>query len=75
MSWYSDQRAEKVRELVLQNGAINRQDIADFFHVSIQTASGDIGRALKRWPGLMRYDKTAKRYVANRQNGGGHGEE
>ncbi|WP_448952189.1 hypothetical protein [Labrys neptuniae] len=61
--WFAEQRLEWIRESVRIFGFINREHIEKKFGVSTPQASYDIREAMKRWPNLMRYDSSAKRYV------------
>ena len=62
-SWFKEQRLEWIHESVRIFGFINRQHIEKKFDVSTPQASIDIRDAMKRWPNLMHYDTSAKRYV------------
>ncbi|MBD9447314.1 hypothetical protein [Rhizobium sp. RHZ01] len=58
-----------IRERVAALGTINRLDIMAQFRVSSPTASADLQNVQKRWPDLLEYDKTGKRYVAKDRSG------
>lgn len=62
-TWYQNHRLEWIRESVQIFGAINREHIEAKFGVSTPQASLDIRNAMERWPDLMEYDTSAKRYV------------
>ena len=62
-TWFKEQRLEWIHESVRIFGFINREHIEKKFDVSTPQASMDIRDAIKRWPNLMQYDTSAKRYV------------
>jgi hypothetical protein len=59
-----EQRLAFVEERLFWVGEVNRTDLVRRFGVSMSQASGDIGRYLALDPAGVRYDKSAKRYVA-----------
>jgi hypothetical protein len=61
-NWFVEYRLAWIKESVEIFGHINREHISMKFSVSIQQASADIQRAMKRWPRLMAYNTSTKRY-------------
>lgn len=61
-TWFKNYRLDWIRESVEIFGQINRENIIRKFAVSFQTASADLQAALERWPELMAYNKSTKRY-------------
>lgn len=61
-TWFKTYRLDWIRESVEIFGQINRENIIKKFGVSFQTASADLQAALERWPELMTYNKSTKRY-------------
>ncbi len=59
----ADRRQWLLSELVSTIGYFNRADLCEAFGISIPQASTDIRRFLTKFPGLVEYDKTAKRYA------------
>lgn len=59
----ADRRQWLLSELVSAKGYFNRVDLCEAFGISIPQASTDIRRFLTAFPGLVEYDKTAKRYA------------
>lgn len=59
----ADRRQWLLSELVATKGYFNRIDLCEAFGISIPQASTDIRRFLTAFPGLVEYDKTAKRYA------------
>lgn len=55
---------EWIAETLRVFGFINREHLMKKFGVSTPQASTDINRFLKLYPDAMRYDRSAKRYVA-----------
>jgi hypothetical protein len=68
-TWFRQTRLEWIHESVRIFGFINREHIMMKFGVSMPQASIDIRDAMKRWPDLMRYDASTKRYVATLRQG------
>lgn len=62
-NWFVEQRLAWIKESVEIFGAIRRQHIQKKFGVSTAQAALDIREALTRWPGLMEYDRSLKRYA------------
>lgn len=54
-----------IKESVEIFGQINREHICRKFQVSLQQAAADIKLVLGRWPDLMSYNKSSKRYERN----------
>lgn len=69
MTWFVEQRLEWIRESVEIFGHVGRIHIMKKFDVSHSQASLDIREAQHRWPDLMDYDTSGKRYV--KRSGGG----
>lgn len=63
-AWFVETRLAWIKESVEIFGFINREHIMKKFGISTPQASVDIREALKRWPDLMSYDKSAKQYVS-----------
>ena len=63
MAWAADQRQAYIAIRLGTHGWIQRKHLADHFQVSIAQASIDLNRFIRERPGIMTYDKTAKRYV------------
>jgi len=64
MNWFWDQRQRWIAETVGIFGFINREHIVRKFGVSVPQASTDLRDFQRLHPNAIRYDKTAKRYVA-----------
>lgn len=62
MSWFKDQRLNWIRESVTIYGFINRDHVKKKFDISTPQASIDIKDAVAKWPLLMKYNTSAKRY-------------
>lgn len=60
--WAIEQRLEWIRVRIVIWGHINRAQIVEHFGISVPQASTDLRRAQERWPDLMIYDRSAKRY-------------
>jgi len=65
LRWSVERRLAFVEERLFWLGEVNRTDLVRRFGVSLGQASADIARYLARAPQGVRYDKTAKRYVAD----------
>ena len=63
MSWAEDYRQEWIAETLRVFGFINREHIERKFGVSTPQASMDLREYMRMNPGMIAYDKTAKRYV------------
>ena len=61
--WFVRYRHDWIAESVRIFGFINRCHIMAKFDVSMPQASADIRETMKRFPGLMEYNKRTKRYV------------
>lgn len=59
----ADRRQWFLSELVSSKGYFNRANLCEAFGISTPQASTDIRRFLTKFPGLIEYDKTAKRYA------------
>jgi hypothetical protein len=64
-TWSVEQRLAWIKESVEIFGQISREHIIRKFWVSSQQASIDIAKATERWPDLMTYNKSTKRYERN----------
>lgn len=64
-TWAIEQRLAWIKESVEIFGQINRDNIVRKFWVSTPQASVDLAKALERWPDLMSYNKSTKRYERN----------
>ena len=60
--WYLEHRLAWIKESIEIFGQINRDNIVRKFGLSMQQASRDLAIALERWPSLMVYNKSTKRY-------------
>jgi hypothetical protein len=60
--WFVEYRLAWIRESVLIFGQINREHIMLKFGVSQPQVSHDVKMAMFRWPDLMTYNKSSKRY-------------
>lgn len=63
--WFLDFRLAWIKESVEIFGQINRENIMRKFHMSSPQASYDLSEAQRRWPDLMTYNKSTKRYERN----------
>lgn len=61
-TWFQDYRIAWIKESVEIFGFIQREHIQKKFGVSVPQASADIGDCMEEHPGLMVYNKSAKRY-------------
>ena len=64
-TWAIEQRLAWIKESVEIFGQINREHVVRKFWVTSQVASSDFEKALARWPDLMTYNKSTKRYERN----------
>jgi hypothetical protein len=64
-SWAVEQRLTWIKESIEIFGHINREHIMRKFWVSSPQASADISMAIDRWPNLMTYNRSTKRYERN----------
>lgn len=60
--WFKNARLMWIRESVEIFGFINREHIEKKFGVSTPQASVDIQEAMRRYPDVMVYNKSTKRY-------------
>jgi hypothetical protein len=63
--WSQERRLEFIDFRLRWDGRLNRTDITDFFGISIPQASLDIARYCELAPDNMRYDRSARVYVAS----------
>jgi hypothetical protein len=63
-SWFQQRRQEFIAATLRQFGQINRADIMREFGVSVPQASADISAFLASNPAHVKYDVSAKCYVA-----------
>jgi hypothetical protein len=66
MNWFGERRLEWIKESVEIFGHVGRAHIMKKFGVSTGQASADLREAQHRWPDLMDYDPSGKRYVKAR---------
>jgi hypothetical protein len=66
MRWFEQHRIDWIVETLRVFGYINREHLMRKFGLSMPQASHDLNQFQKCRPGLMEYDKKAKRYVAAR---------
>lgn len=64
MRWFEQHRMEWIAETLRIFGYINRVHLMKKFGVSEPQAATDFNRFMKLHPDAMRYDTSAKRYVA-----------
>lgn len=64
-TWAVEYRMAWIKEGVEIFGQINRENITRKFRVSSPQASNDLAKVVRRWPGLMTYNKSTKRYERN----------
>lgn len=60
--WYLEYRLAWIKESVQIFGHINREHVVRKFGISKPQASMDLQETLKRWPELMSYNASTKRY-------------
>lgn len=63
--WFIEHRLAWIKESVEIFGQINRDNIVRKFSISTPQASIDLRATLERWPDLMTYNKSTKRYERN----------
>lgn len=63
MTWFVERRLEWIKESVEIFGYVNRGHIMKKFEITAAQASVDLREAQHRWPDLMDYDPSGKRYV------------
>lgn len=63
--WYLEYRLAWIMESVEIFGQINRDNICRKFGLTPQVASADIKMVMERWPDLMTYNLSTKRYERN----------
>lgn len=66
LRWFEQQRIDWIAETLRVFGYINRAHLERKFGISTPQASADLRRFQQLDPTAVTYDKTAKRYVANR---------
>lgn len=64
MRWAEEQRINFIVAHLAERGSIRRSDLIEKFGISVPQASKDLTTAQGLHPGLMVYNKTAKRYEA-----------
>ena len=64
LRWGQNRRLEFIDFRLRWNRNINRADLVDFFRISNQQASADLGRYAEIAPNNMAYDKSLKAYLA-----------
>lgn len=64
MRWFEDHRIEWIAETLKVFGYINREHLMRKFGISTPQASSDLRNFQHLFPEAMRYDKSAKRYIA-----------
>lgn len=62
--WGQERRLEFIDFRLRWDGRLNRADLIAFFGISVPQASKDIARYMELAPGNLRYDASAKVYVA-----------
>ena len=68
MRWQVGQRMLFIEGRMNCLGFIQRRHLEDQFQISKQQASVDLQNYMRRYPGRMIYDKSAKRYVRHHDN-------
>lgn len=63
--WFIEHRLAWIKESVEIFGQINRDNIMRKFGISTPQASLDLRTVLERWPDLMTYNRSTKRYERN----------
>lgn len=63
MTWFVEQRIAWIKESVEIFGYVSREHVMKKFGVSTPQPSVDIREVMRRWPDLMEYDTSLKRYV------------
>lgn len=63
-NWFVQQRMDWIAESLRVFGFINREHLVRKFGISVPQASNDLTAFSARNPTAMRYDLSAKRYVA-----------
>ena len=63
--WFLEYRLAWIKESVEIFGQINRYNIMQKFGISSPQASLDLRAVLGRWPDLMTYNNSTKRYERN----------
>jgi len=62
-SWSQDRRLKFIEFRLRWDGKINRNDLTDFFSLSVPQASADLSKYSEAAPLNLSYDKKAKCYV------------
>lgn len=62
MTWFTNHRKEWIAETVRIFGFVNRVHIMRKFGVSMPQAAIDLAQFQRENPGLIRYNKSEKRY-------------
>lgn len=60
--WFQNHRLEWIKETIEIFGFINREHVEKKFRVSTPQASKDLCAAMGRYPALMTYNGSRKRY-------------
>jgi len=68
MNWFAERRLEWIEETVRIFGFIRIAHIQRKFEISRPQASNDLAEFQRRRPGRIVYDKSAKQYVATRED-------
>jgi hypothetical protein len=61
-TWFVEHRLVWIKESVEIFGQINRDHIMRKFGMSSPQASLDLSKVMERWPDLMTYNRSTKRY-------------
>ena len=64
-NWFTETRLAWIKESVDIFGQINREHVMRKFSISAGQAAVDFAEVLRRWPGLMTYNRSTKRYERN----------
>lgn len=63
--WFSEFRYAWVKESIEIFGFINREHVARKFGISMPQIAVDFREIMRRWPDLMTYNASTKRYERN----------
>lgn len=63
LSWSQERRLKFIDFRLRWEGRINRQDLVDFFEISMPQASADLSRYTEAAPDNLVYDKSAKSFL------------
>jgi hypothetical protein len=64
LCWAAERRLDYIDWRLATAGHVRRENLVRVFGVGGATASADLNEFIRRYPGVMVYDKTARRYKA-----------